>query len=127
VSPRRREPDRWPWPADTPLDRARRVAGAYRDALLEADPAGCAALDERAVALGQGWVVPQPATVALDDLLTAEQAAVYAQVGVRTLDEWRRRGLVAVTTADGVRYRPRDLHEFEANRRARRVAGTRTG
>lgn len=125
MSPRKRPPDPWPWPGDSVLDRARRVAREYRDALAATDPQRCAALDQRVVELGQPWIVPQPVTVGPDDLLTAEQLADYAQVGVRTINEWRRRGLEAVDTVDGPRYRPRDLIAWDTRRRERRTGATR--
>lgn len=47
---------RWPFPGDTELDKARRIALGYRQALLTADPATCAVLDAAADEFGQRWV-----------------------------------------------------------------------
>ncbi|PXY25158.1 hypothetical protein BAY59_24340 [Prauserella coralliicola] len=120
--PRRQQPDPWPWPADTPLDRARRIAHEYRQYLLEHAAEVCAQLDQRARDLGQGWVAPQPVAYEMDDLLTVEQAADYCQVKPRTVDAWRQRGLQATRTPDGVRYLVRHLHDYQADRRKRRVS-----
>ncbi|MCP2168120.1 helix-turn-helix domain-containing protein [Goodfellowiella coeruleoviolacea] len=122
MSPRRKAPDPWPWPEDSTLDRARRVAGQYRESLSKVDPDECARIDAAVIRLGQGWVVPQPVTADMDDLLTVDQAAEYAGVRLRTIDEWRRRGLVVVTTPDGVRVTPRALAEYQRSRRERRAS-----
>lgn len=107
----------WPWPGDTPIARARRVALSYRDALAAADPQACRALDERMRRVGQRWVVPQPVTYGEDDLLTAELAADYAGVALKTVYEWRRRGLASRETPDGIRFRFADLQTWLGKRR----------
>lgn len=56
---------RWPFPGDTELDKARRIALGYREALLTADPATCAVLDAAAEELRQRWVTGT-ALLALD-------------------------------------------------------------
>lgn len=122
MSPRKRQPDPWPWPGDTQTERARRIARSYRDALNARDPDECTVLDQRATDLGQGWIVPKVQTVELDDLLTAELAADFAGVRVRTIDMWRSRGLAVIRTPDGPRYRPRDILDYQAERRKRRIA-----
>lgn len=111
----------WPWPADTPLDRARRVAQSYREALLARVPDLCGQLDRRMVQLGQGWVAPQLDRYHELDLLTVLEAAEYCQVQVKTIYEWRRRGLRITDTPDGARYRVGHLREYRAQRRIRRV------
>lgn len=113
--------DLWPWPADTPTDRARRIARSYRDALHAVDPDRCARLDAEATRLGQGWVVPQIVTVAPDDLLTRWQAAEFCQVRAKTITEWRRRGLRVTPTPDGDRYRVADLIAYQAELRRKRL------
>jgi hypothetical protein len=47
----------WPWPGDTPLDAARRIARSYRDALQAEAPAVCAYLDAEMDSYGQRWLV----------------------------------------------------------------------
>ncbi|MPZ66188.1 MAG: hypothetical protein GEU83_11965 [Pseudonocardiaceae bacterium] len=121
MSPRRRQPDPWPWPADTPLDRARRVARSYRDALADADPDTCSQLDARMTELGQGWVQPKPLLHHDNDLLTATEVADMCDVKVRTVDVWRSRGLPAVSTPDGTRYRAADVVDYHARKRRQRT------
>lgn len=112
---------RWPWPGDSPLDIARRLVQSYRQELQKISPERCAVLDRRAQELGQGWVIPQDWHVDLDDLLSRDEAAEFAQVERRTLDEWRRRGLKVTATPDGPRYRVRDLLDYQAQRRRARI------
>jgi hypothetical protein len=96
----------WPWPKETALGRARRVAVSYRSALEQANSAACALLDAEMLVYGQRWVVPVVVPYTADDLLTADQVADYAGCAVKTVYEWRRdRGLVSITTPDGIRFR----------------------
>ena len=112
----------WPWPADSPLDISRRVAWSYREALLTSDPDGCQALDETMVKRGQRWVIPKVDQFDSEDLLTVLEAADYCDVQVKTIYEWRRRGLKITKTVDGIRYKVADLREYKASRRRARVA-----
>ena len=121
MSPRRRVPDPWPWPADTPLDRARRIAQSYRDALFAHKPAECEHLDRKAAELGQGWIIPQVLVHSADDQLNTEQVAEFCNVQPRTVDAWRSRGLKAIETNEGIRYLVRDVLDFNAERRKRRL------
>lgn len=114
-------PGTWPWQADTTLDRARRVAQAYRQALEKAAPEECARLDAQMAAVGQTWVLPAVSTYEPMDLLPAELAAEEMRVARRTIYSWREKGLPVVETPDGPRYRVADLHEFLAAQRRRRA------
>lgn len=121
MSPRRRPEESWPWPTDTGLERARRVAHAYRSALHAHAESVCRELDERMRTFGQTWVLPSPVTRTDEELLTTDEAADYLVVRPRTVDAYRRRGLPSVTTPDGPRYRVGDLRAWQAaRRRARR-------
>ena len=113
--------DLWPWPADTPTDRARRVARSYRDALYGLDPQLCGRMDAQCAHLGQGWIVPSVLTVQPDDLLTRWQAADYCSVRVNTITKWKARGLAVTETPDGDRYRVGDLIEYQAELRRKRI------
>lgn len=113
--------DPWPWPGDSPLDRRSRVARTYREALAEADPARCAQLDAAARRLGQGWVLPSVLDHQTDDLLTAPEVAEMCNVQPATVRQWRRRGLPAVRTPDGLRYRVADVLDYHAQRRYQRA------
>lgn len=110
----------WPWPADTPLDRARRVASTYRAALEAISPEQCASLDAWAEDHGQGWVAPSPWPYADEDLLTLQEVADACHVELRTVYRWHQRGLPYVATPNGLRVRALDLFRFEHARRAAR-------
>lgn len=122
MSPRRRVPDKWPHPGDSTLDRARRIAESYRTALLRVDPNACARLDANAIRVGQGWIVPQPATVDMDEPLDTYELASYCYVEAATVDVWVGRGLQFKDTADGRRFVLRDLLDFQREQRQRRAA-----
>ena len=84
----------WPYPGDSPVARARRVALAYRTVLLQVDEAACRALDERMFGWGQSWVAPQIAVVQPDDWLPSTLAADLAGVEAATVRRWRLRGRI---------------------------------
>jgi hypothetical protein len=110
----------WPWHADTPLERARRVVQMYRHALHDAAPAAAREADDRMERLGQTWAVPVVMHYDDDDLLTAALAADLMHVTVRTVYTWRRHGLTVTATPDGPRYRAGDLAAFDTARRRNR-------
>ncbi|WP_072814293.1 helix-turn-helix domain-containing protein [Rhodococcus zopfii] len=116
--------DPWPWPADTPLDRARRIAQSYREALAAIAPDRCAQLDDRAREYGQDWVTPQLVTFGMDDLLTAIEAAELAGVTAQVIYQWAYRGhLPRCAGPDGsTRYRAGDVLDHVARTRRRRAA-----
>jgi hypothetical protein len=118
---------RWPWPGDSTLDRSRRVAWTYREALLAVDPAACTRIDLWARQNGQGWVLPEDLEYGLDALLTVKEAALYANVQERTIHTWHQRGLPwASERGEPVRVRLLDLVSYEADRRRARATGKRT-
>lgn len=121
MSPRKRPPDPWPWVADTPTERARRVARAYRDQLFAVAPERCADLDRRVQGLGQGWIVPAVVQFGDDDLLTVEEVAELCGVKPGTVDQWVARGLASVDTPDRRRFLVRDVLEYQAKVRRRRA------
>lgn len=116
--------DPWPFPADTQLERARRVANSYRRALLSVDEKLCHTLDEQAVALGQGWVRPFETDVQdLDEALTAEHIGAILGVSPRTVRMWGYRDHIERIDVDGKpRYRLRDVLDYLARTRQKRSA-----
>lgn len=82
---------KWPWPADSPLDIARRLLQSYRSALEQIDPEACRLIDANAADLGQGWVNPKIETVNPDDLVSAVEAAALVGVEVATIYQWASR------------------------------------
>lgn len=82
----RRNP--WPNPADTPLDRARRIAQMYRAHLHQQAPAMAAAVDATCAGFGETWMVEKPDIVDPDAELTTAQAAELVHVDVRRIRDW---------------------------------------
>lgn len=114
-------PSAWPWPADTPLDRSRRVAQSYRAVAATVDPDAVAALDAWAADHGQGWVVGQAWDFDENELLTLHEAADRANVQLRTIYAWHQRGLPYTRTVDGLRIRAGDLVAWQRERRLARL------
>lgn len=111
---------RWPWPGDSPLARARKVAQAYREHLHTANPTVCAALDDTMTAYGEPWVVPQVITATDDQWLTPAQAADMLGMSVDSVGQLRRRGrLTGRKTRQGWRYRTADIRALAAQPRRR--------
>ena len=117
-------PSAWPWPADTPLDRSRRVAQSYRDALERSDPAACHAIDAWAADHGQGWVRGQQWDYDDDHLFTLGEVADLAFVELRTVYRWHQLGLPYTDTVDGLRVRAGDLVRWQRDRRLARLGDT---
>lgn len=117
--------DPWPWPADTQLDRARRIAQSYRDELAKIAPERCAQLDDRARQFGQGWVAPDLVTVDVDELLPAAEVAKLVGVQRQTIYQWAYRGYIPTHRAPHTRgslYRVGDVFDHIAATRRRRAA-----
>jgi hypothetical protein len=82
----------WPWPGDSTLDRSRRVARSYRDALQRADPNGCEALDALMVErFGQTWLAPTVATLNGEDWVTVSEAATLVGLTPAAVYKWVHR------------------------------------
>lgn len=107
---------RWPFPGDSPTDRARQVALQYRAALERVDPAACHAIDMAAGWAGEGWVVAGYAIETEDDLISVARAAEL--VGMS-----RRWVYLRVTRAADrpVRVRLADVRAAVAYERGRRA------
>lgn len=121
----RRARSRWPNPADTPLDRARRIATTYRAALDQLDPHRTSVLDRHFTDLGEIWVTPQPAALDLNAYLGA--AAMSEHLGGHPTDDvirqWGQRGTIPRHKNDAGRtvYRVGDILDHLANQRRTRA------
>lgn len=96
------------------------MAQLYRAALIDEAPDVALRLDDELRRRGQGWVCPRLHALDPDELVAVPMAAELCGVSERTIDMWRYRGLRAVTTEQGVRYRVGDLTEHQAGSRRRR-------
>ncbi len=110
----------WPFPGDSPVARARRVAGAYRQIAAATNPAAVAEADQRFTQWGETWVAPGP-PVALNDLVSAETAGNLIGVSAAAIRTARRRGrIVGVPFGKHHRYRVSDVYQLSSNVRGRR-------
>lgn len=110
----------WPWPDDTPEDKAKRVARSYRGLVQSiaqgrcTDPAGdLHRLDQHWLELDQHWVMPQVVPFDPDEWLSAADMVV-AFAHYKTLTEgqirnWaylKRRGADGISEVPGPDGRP---------------------
>lgn len=91
----------WPFPGDSPLDRAKRIAQSYRSMLYAADPDACEELDKRAQGLGEGWVVPSLITVDVDSWVTVNEAAELVGRDPFAVRRWIYRGRLEAVKKNG--------------------------
>lgn len=114
----------WPWPGDTEVDKARRVAHDYRRELARHDPDMCHRLDQAYQRLGQHWIAPVTATLDLEARLRPARLAEYlaGEVTANQISQWgSRRRIPRRTDRDGrTVYRVGDIvDELARQRRAR--------
>jgi len=111
----------WPWPGDTPLVRARRVAIAYRARLLKADRAACDEFDAKLAEWGQTWIAPRLVTVDDCSVLGPAEAAEFLGVSVAEVRRLRLAGrLVGERVRGRWRYRVPDLRRLVEVPRSRK-------
>jgi hypothetical protein len=84
----RRNQRLWPNPVDTPLDRARRIAGMYRAQLRALDRDACDELDETAASFGEDWMLERADVIDADRELTTAQAAELINVPAQRIRQW---------------------------------------
>jgi hypothetical protein len=88
-------PEQWPYPGDTAVVQARRVALAYRQKLMQFAPFAVEGIDRRMRALGQHWVIAQPVVADPDAWLPAGKAANLAAISTDALRALRRAGRIS--------------------------------
>lgn len=86
---------KWPHAGDTPLQKARRIVGAYRARLKAIAPEACADVDATMRAFGETWMLEHLVTTDAKSMVTTADAAELAGVDVETVRQWRRRGYVS--------------------------------
>ncbi|GGN39562.1 hypothetical protein FHR83_006691 [Actinoplanes campanulatus] len=84
----RRNQRTWPNNIDTPLDRARRIAGMYRARLHALNPEACDDCDQTAADFGETWMLERPDIVEPDRELTTTEAAELVQVSPDLIRKW---------------------------------------
>lgn len=104
----------WPFPNDTPADRARTIANQLLADLAESDPAAAEKRRTQVHALGETWLGAAPAQTA-GEWLTREEVAELAGVGVRAVSNWTHRGSRGRhLTRHPQGYSEREVHDFLA-------------
>lgn len=110
----------WPWPGDTALDRARRIANSLLQLLPESDR-------ERHVAtarqLGETWLGGDLLRWTVDDVVSTADAAGIVHVQASTIRKWHSEPGGLRNCGRG-RYRVGDVLEYAAVKRRRRAAST---
>lgn len=81
--------DPWPWPGDTPTERARRIANSLLALLPEPDR-GAAIAQARAV--GESWLGANLLRWDKSDVITTAEAAELLHVGAATIRKWHSLG-----------------------------------
>lgn len=111
----------WPFPGDSPLVRARKVANAYRAALAETQPIECESLDAMMREWAQDWAVPRVVRHSPSDWLDVRDAADLASCDPAMLRTWRARGRLTGRKVHGRwQYQTRDILALSAGIRKRR-------
>jgi DNA-binding GntR family transcriptional regulator len=115
----------WPWPGDTDIDKARRVAHDYRRELARLDPDMCARLDHAYHRLGQHWIAPARADLDLNAEHPPARLAEYlaGEVTANQISQWGTRSRIPRhTDRDGYTvYRVRDVLDYLAEQRRARA------
>lgn len=112
------ERPRWPWPGDTPCERARRIANAL---LLQLAPEAQREAIRQARAVGETWLGPELLRWTDDDVITTAEAAELLHVREHTIRQWHSRDGLPNAGQPG-RYQVRTLLDFTARRRRERAA-----
>lgn len=107
--------DPWPWPGDTALDRARRIANSLIVLLPEEEREVWAA---RAHAIGETWLGATLLRWTADDIVTTAQAAELVHMRPSTVRKWHSDGHLRAVGRG--RYRVGDVLDCSAERRRAR-------
>lgn len=105
----------WPWPGDTALDRARRIANSLL-ALLPVDDRPL--LVTQAHAFGETWLGESLLRWTPDDIVTTAEAAELVHMKPSTIRKWHSDG--SLPNRGRGRYRVGDVLDCAAARRQRR-------
>ena len=87
-TPQHTETRPWPNPADSALDRARRIAQMYRAHLADRDQAAADGVDQLCATFGEAWMTEKPDDVDEHAQLTTAQAAELVHVTIRRIRDW---------------------------------------
>ncbi len=85
---RQQNRNRWPFPDDSPVQRARHIAIMYRTRLRAVDRAAADDCDATARQFGETWIAPEAVAYPDDKEVTTDEAASMANVTVDTIRQW---------------------------------------
>ena len=110
----------WPFPGDSAIARARKVALAYRAELMVANPGAAERIDRNVVRWGERWAVP--GVIADDDAyVTAIEAGDMLGVTAATISACRTEGRIeGVRVGRRYEYRIGDVYKLGVTLRTRR-------
>ncbi len=106
----------WPWPGDTPLDRARRAALSYRQALLERYPDAAMELDDQFTGWGEHWVSPAIEHIDLESWVTIDVAASHVGLTAKAVYQWVYNGDLPAKKCNDKRVRVKLMDVLDVNR-----------
>lgn len=107
----------WPYPGDSPVARARRIAHMYRAQLRALNPDTAGQLDDTAVSFGETWIIERLVVHGDDDLLSPADAASYLCISTDSLRVLRARGRIVGHSVSGTwHYRFADLRQLSEKR-----------
>lgn len=78
----------WPWGPETELQKARRIAIAYRNHFHTANPTVCDIIDTAMAEHGQTWLLPRPVLYDDTDAVTTAAAAELVGRPVSVIRRW---------------------------------------
>lgn len=81
----------WPWPQETPLERARHVARVYREHLHTMSRDRCDALDKAMTEVGVTWLTARERVFEDTDAITGDLAAELVGRPESTIRRWANR------------------------------------
>ncbi len=84
----------WPFPGDSPVARARKMALAFRAALEEVKPELVEDLDDRFLQWGERWHTSRPAPYEPDEWIPTKEAADLINLSVGALSSLRVSGRI---------------------------------
>lgn len=116
----------WPWPGDTPLDRARRIALSYREALYARDPDAGMALDDQSQQWGEHWVSPVVDNIDLEAWVTVDVAASHVGLTAKAVYQWVYNGDLPAKKCNDKRVRVKLIDALDVNRELRQRRASRT-
>lgn len=114
--------DEWPYPGDSPVARARRMALAYRAIAESVASSKTKDLDQRFRSWGETWVGEEPVELTDDDYVNAKVGAALIGITSHALSKLRQRTRIDGKwngARIGFTYRVGDIYKLSTELRGR--------